>query len=324
MAFKISNEVKVGTMVVVSLAVLILGFNFLRGKGVFSSDEMYYTYYDNVAGLQEAAAVQLQGFKVGKVSKIALQADRKIRVEFLLDDELKLQEGTQVQMSTDNLLAGTKILALVMPVKEKESAKVIAPENYVPSLEETDFLDDIKGNVSPILGTANKAVSSIDSILLSLNSIVNQDARVHINKSLRYLEQAMSDLSKLANALQKQSGNIEGILNNTNSLTANLSNSNQDIAQTLDNLNEFTGQLKEVPLDKTITDLQQTVIKLNTLVDQMNSPKGSVGLMLNDPKLYNNLTTSLKSLEELITDLQDHPSRYINISVFGRKEKSIK
>lgn len=324
MAFKISNEVKVGALVIISLTVLILGFNFLRGKGVFSTDVEYYTYYDNVAGLQEAASVQLQGLKVGKVSHIELQADRKIKVVFVVSKNITLYEGVQVQMNADNLLAGTKNLILLLPEAAEATTKVLESGSFVPSLSGSDLMSNISENISPLLGTANKAVSSIDSILLSVNSIVNEDARLHINKSLEYLEQSMADLSKLANILNKQSGNLAGVLDNANSITSNLSRSNQDITQTLNNLNTFTGQLKDAPLNAAIEDLQKTIANLNVVLHQANNPEGSMGLMLNDPHLYNNLTTTLKSLDELVVDLKKHPSRYINISVFGRKDRNQK
>ncbi len=319
MAVKISNEVKVGILVIVSLAVLILGFNFLRGKGVFNSDVVYHTYYENVSGLQEAASVKLHGFKVGKVSDIKLEADRRVRVEFLLSKDVTLYEGVKVQMTTDNLLAGTKSLSLIFP--ETTGTLALKEGAFIPTVSDADLLSNITENISPLLGTANKAVSSIDSILLSLNAIVSEDAKKHINQSLTYLEQTMADMAKLANALNKQTNNIAGVLDNANNITHNLSKSNEDISQTLGNLNNFTGKLKDAPLDEAITDLQKTIANLNDVIKQANNPEGSVGLMLNDPNLYQNLTTTLKSLDELVSDLKKHPSRYINISVFGKKNK---
>lgn len=319
MAVKISNEVKVGILVIVSLAVLILGFNFLRGKGVFNSDVVYHTYYENVSGLQEAASVKLHGFKVGKVSDIKLEADRRVRVEFLLSKDVTLYEGVKVQMTTDNLLAGTKGLSLIFP--ETTGTLALKEGAFIPTVSDADLFSNITENISPLLGTANKAVSSIDSILLSLNAIVSEDAKKHINQSLTYLEQTMADMAKLANALNKQTNNIAGVLDNANNITHNLSKSNEDISQTLGNLNNFTGKLKDAPLDEAITDLQKTIANLNDVIKQANNPEGSVGLMLNDPNLYQNLTTTLKSLDELVSDLKKHPSRYINISVFGKKNK---
>src|SRR5690606_8273764 len=144
-----------------------------------------------------------------------------------------LYDGVQVQMGSDNLLAGTKNLALLMPDVREGQLKVLEKGSYIPSVSAADLMSNITENISPILGTANKAVSSIDSILLSVNSIVNEDARVHINKSLVYLEQSMAALSKLANALNRQSGNLAGVLENANDIASNLSKSNDDISKTL-------------------------------------------------------------------------------------------
>jgi phospholipid/cholesterol/gamma-HCH transport system substrate-binding protein len=318
MAKKISNEVKVGALVIITLAIFIFGFNYLRGKGLFNTDLVYHTYFDNVTGLQEAASVQLQGFKVGKVSDIALEADRRIRVEFQVKKDVALPQNVKVQLGSDNLIAGTKSLILVFP--NEPSQTFLKEGDYVEPIGSADLLSSLSSNISPILGTANKAVSSIDSILVSIHAIINDNAKNHIDQSLVYLESTMKDMSLLAEALNKQTNNLAGVLNNVNSITNNLSNSNEDISKTLANLNDFTGQLKDAPLDQAINDLQKTIANLNGVIAKANNPDGSVGLMLSDPKLYHNLTTTLSSLDALVTDLKQHPSKYINISIFGKKK----
>ncbi len=319
MAFKVTNELKIGLMVTISLVVLIIGFNFLRGKGVFSSDVAYHTYYENVSGLNEAASVLLQGLKVGKVSEISLQDDHRVKVTFLIKKEVKLFEGVHVEMATDNLLAGTKVLNLIFPENKTESQNIIASDGFIPSDPANNMMGEITDNIKPILGTANKAVSSLDSILLSINHILNEDARVHINQSLKHLEASMKDLSTLANALNQQTNSLAAVLNNASSITNNLAQNNAQITGTLENLNTFTGQLKNAPIEATLKELQQTSQSLNQIMSKINSKEGSLGMMMNDPKLYNNLSESLESLDLLLEDLKKHPSKYINVSVFGRK-----
>lgn len=319
MAFKISNELKIGILVTTALVVLILGFNFLRGKGAFSTDIAYHTYYDNVGGLTEAANVLLQGLKVGKVAAIELQPDHKVKVTFLLKKDVKLYEGVVAVMNSDNLLAGTKVINLVFPEQAPAQPTFIEEDGFIPSEPSSDMMGEITNNIKPILGTANKAVSSLDSILLSINHILNDDARVHINQSLKYMEATMKDLSTLANALNKQTNNLAGVLQNANNITGNLAKSNEQISGTLNNLNDFSGQLKNAPIEQTLKELRNTAESLNQIMAKLNDKNGSLGLMVNDPKLYNNLSGSLESLDILLEDLKKHPSKYINISVFGKK-----
>lgn len=320
MAKKITNELKIGILVTVCIVTFIFGFNFLRGNGVFSSDKTYYTIYDNVSGLQEASSILYNGLKVGKVSNIELQPDRKVKVSFRLQKDIVLYEGVSAQMFGDNLLAGSKAINLVFPTTIDSTSKIIEEDALVPSESASDLMGEITGNLKPILGTANKALSSVDSILLSINTIINDDASAHIDKSLMYLESTLKDLSKLANALNEQTHNIAGLLNNANSITGNLAKNNENITSTLGNLSAFTGQLKDAPLDKTLSELQQTVANLNGVVSKMNSKDGSIGLLLSDPKLYNNLTNAMSALDQLMSDLKAHPSRYINVSVFSGKK----
>lgn len=320
MAKKMTSELKIGILVTVCLVTFVLGFNFLRGNGVFSSDKTYYTIYDNVSGLQEASSVLYNGLKVGKVSDIELQPDRKVKVTFRLQKGITLYEGVSAQMFGDNLLAGSKAINLVFPANIDSTTKIIEEDELVPSQTQGDLMGELTGNLKPILGTANKALSSVDSILLSINTIINKDASSHIDKSLMHLETTLNNLSSLTNALNQQTNNIAGLLNNANSITGNLAKNNENISATLSNLNGFTNQLKDAPIDKTLKDLQQTVNNLNGIVSKLNSKDGSLGLLLSDDKLYYNLNGTLQSLEALMTDLKAHPSKYINVSVFSGKK----
>lgn len=319
MAGKISNEVKIGALVLVSLFILIFGFNFLRGKGVFASGNTYYTTYENVGGLTEAANVMINGYKVGKISSIDMQEDHTFKVRFLLDKEIKVYDGVFIKLGSDNLLAGTKVVNLIYPQPAPSNPVYLKDGSFIPNEPTQDLMSGLTDNVKPILSTANKAVSSLDSILLSVNRIVNDDARLHIDQSLNHIENATRDLSKLANALSAQTANLAGVIQNANQITGNLAQSNGQITNTLNNLSDFSNQLKGAPVQQTLTDLQGAVANLNKTINSLTTKDGSLGLLVNDPTLYNNLNSTLRSLDIMLTDLKKNPSKYINISVLGRK-----
>lgn len=316
MAFKLKHEAKIGILVAVTIILFILGFNFLRGRGVFSSDKEYITYYDNVQGLQESAVVQLKGLTVGRVSEIVLQGS-KIKVTFLLKKEVKIPVGSIAQLASADLISGTKIISLNMT----NSTQYIAAGGQVTGKASGGILDNLSDQVSPLVGVMQHTVISLDTLLNSVNNVINDDARRHLNSSFASLESGLDQLAALSAKLNAQSGNLAAVISNANSITGNLANSNARITNTLGNLEQFSGSLRNAPVGQTLEKLQQTADQLQGIVSKINNSEGSLGLLMSDKKLYNNLSSTLGTLDTLLGDLKQHPSRYINVSVFGRKAK---
>lgn len=315
MAVKVKNEVKIGILVAVTITLFILGFNFLRGRGVFSSDEEYYAYYDNVQGLQESAAIQLKGFKVGKVSDIVLQDDRRIRVTFQMDKDVKIPVGSIAQLASNDLISGTKIISLNF----SNNTDYIKEGGLIKGEASGGLLDNLGDQVSPLVGVLNHTVVSLDTLLNTVNNIINDDTRKHLNSSFASLEVGLQELSVLAQKLNAQSGNLSGIIQNANSITGNLANSNARISNTLTNLENFSSSLNNAPVQQTLDELQKAASGLQGIVAKINDNNGSLGMLLSDKKLYNNLSSTLGTLDTLLGDLKAHPAKYINVSVFGRK-----
>lgn len=317
MAFKMKNEIKIGILVATTIAVFILGFNFLRGRGLFSSDKNYFTYYDNVQGLQESAAVQLKGFAIGKVSEIALQPDRRIKVTFQLKKDIKVPKGTVAQLASADLISGTKLISLEMT----DATEYIPEGSIIPGKASSGILDNLGEQVSPLVGVLQHTVSSLDTLLNTVNNIINDDTRKHLNSSFASLEVVLQQLAGVASQLNSQSGNLAGVIQNANSITGNLASSNERISNTLNNLEQFSTSLNNAPIQQTVEELQRAASSLQGIVSKVNDNNGSLGMLLSDKKLYNNLTSTLGTLNVLLEDINKHPAKYINVSVFGRKAK---
>jgi phospholipid/cholesterol/gamma-HCH transport system substrate-binding protein len=317
MAVKPRSEIKIGLMVVITITLFILGINFLRGKGLFSSDKGYSTVYSDIQGLQESAEVRLNGLKIGQVDQIELQPDRKIKVHFLLNKEIKVPKGSVVQLTAADLISGTKILNL-----EMSNDPQILPENSVIESQEAEgILGNLGSQVSPMLETVKHTVVSLDTLLNTINDIINDDTRKHLNASFASLEVGLNQLSGLASELNKQSGELAGVIKNANSITGNLAANNAQINNTLNNLQDFSTSLKNAPVQETVEDLRRAAADLQSLVSKANDSNGSLGLLLNDKRLYNNLSTTLGTLDTLLGDVKEHPGKYINVSVFGSKAR---
>lgn len=320
MAGKIKSEVKIGIMVAVTIAVFILGFNFLRGRGLFSSDKKYYTYYyKDVQGLQESAVIQLKGLGVGKVSKIELLADRRIKVSFALRKDIKVPQGTIAKLASADLISGTKIISLEMPAVG--NTMIVEEGGFIKGKESEGLLDNLGSQVSPLVSVLQHTVITLDTLLNTVNNIINDDTRKHLNASFASLEVGLDQLSMLATQLNAQSGNLAGVIKNANSITGNLANSNEHISNTLTNLESFSTSLNKAPIQETVEDLQKAAASLQGIVSKINDNNGSLGMLLSDKKLYNNLASTLGTLDTLLGDLKAHPAKYINVSVFGRKAK---
>lgn len=317
MSRKLGKEWKIGLLVAIAIALLILGLKFMMGSNIFSSENGYYTYYDNVQGLQESANVEVSGMSVGHVSKIELQPDRRVKVSFTTKKDLKIPKGSFAKLASSDLISGSKFINL-----QFSDSNVYYTENaLIPSKDYAGILDNLSANVSPLLTSVQHAVVTLDTLISSVNTLFTVQMQTHLNNSIASLDESLGQLAELSKSLNKQSGALTGILQNTNSITSNLANNNENITQSITNLKDFSGKLSSAKIDETLSSLQRTSENLHAITEKINGNKGTLGMMLNDKKLYDNLSESLSSLDALLLDLKKHPSKYINVSVFGRKAK---
>ncbi|HET8574338.1 MAG TPA: MlaD family protein [Edaphocola sp.] len=317
MSVKAGKEWKIGLVVVIAVLLFIFGLNFLMGKKIFSSEDQFYTYYSNVQGLQESAAVQVSGMTVGRVSGIELQPDRRVKVTFTTNDDLKIPKGSFAKLAAADLISGTKIITLEFSDSNQyyPDGAMIPPHNF------SGLLDNISENVSPLLTSVQHAVVTLDTLISSVNSLFNTETQKHLSNSLASLDQSLAQLAILSKSLNEQSRDLAAVLQNVNSITTNLAGNNENISHTLSNLNDFSSELAASDVQKTMQSLQEASANLKGITEKINTNQGSLGLMLNDKQLYNNLTQTLSSMDVLLDDLKAHPAKYINVSVFGRKAR---
>jgi len=313
---KISKEVRIGLMVAVSILVLFAGFYFLRGSNVFSSEHTYYVYYDNVAGLQPSAAVQLKGLQIGKVSNIELNGGNRVKVSLAIGNKIDLPKGTVAKLTSLDLL-GTKGISLDMGT----STEIVKDKETLQDAVEGGIVDKISVEVTPLLTDVRKVVNNVDSVLTSVNMIFSQQARDDLQKSIAALHVAMDHFSGVSATLDRQSESVTRVIQNADKITTNLANNNESIDHTLKNLRTTTDNLSQARIQETVAKLEGMADELNTVMKKVNNGEGSLGMALNDKSLYTDITTTMKSLNDLVTDLKAHPSRYINVTVFGRKAK---
>lgn len=310
---KISKETKVGALAIVSLAILILGFNFLKGKTLFSRSENLYAVFDNIASLDKSNSVKINGLPIGTVYDFD-EKDKEVNgilVTIHLNRDVNIPKNSLAFI--DAALVGSSYISIV----KGNSKEYLQPGDTIATKYNPSLMSDLKAQITPTVAKVNEAVDSLKLVLGNINSIFDPRTNSNLQHMIANLMIASADLQKLLN---NQTGALSHSLNNLNAVTGNLAKSNDQVTSTLQNLQTTSSKLANARIEELVAVLEGTVTELKTTVNKMSSSNGSLGKLLNDNKLYNNLNNAALGLEILLDDVRTNPKRYVNISVFGRKQ----
>ncbi len=318
---KISNETKIGALTAIAITLLILGYSFLKGKTLFGKSHTLYAKYTNVQGLANSNPVMINGLQVGTVFSITTDKNMKqILVNMNLSKDVNIPKNS-VAIIKPNILGTTSI-----DIKLGDATEYIPKNDTIATEATTGIFNEVLSKVDPLIYQVTKAVTSIDSVLMSVNHILDPMAKNNIGATLENLNKTTANLINASASLQillnTQTGALAGTLNNLNSFTAGLAGNNDKINNMVGNLDKTATNLSKLDLEKTLTTLNSTIGDLKSTIGKLNSTSGTAGLLFNDTKLYNNLTATANKLNLLIDDLRTNPKRYVNISVFGKKNTS--
>ncbi|MBP6022863.1 MlaD family protein [Ferruginibacter sp.] len=317
---KISNETKIGSLTAVAITLLILGFNFLKGKTFFGKSHSLFAKYTNVQGLANSNPVMINGLQVGTVYSITTDKNMKeILVNMTLTKDVNIPVNSVAYIKSNPL--GTTSIDIRLG-----NAETYLPKNdTIKTAASAGIMEAAVEEIRPVLGQVKNAVQSLDSVLRTVNSVVDPNAKNNIRGILENLNKTTAGLTissaSLNELLNTQTGALAKSLNNVSAFTGNLANNNDKLNAVMDNLNKTTTTLSNLDLEKTLTTLNGTIGELKSTIGKLNSNNGTAGLLLNDTKLYNNLTATANKLNLLLDDLKTNPKRYISFSVFGKKYK---
>ncbi len=318
---KISNETKVGAITVLAVALLILGFNFLKGKKLWSKDTMITGKYGNVQGLQNSNPVIINGLQVGTVYKITTEKDmREILVDMNITKDINIPKNS-IAIIKSNPLGTTSIeIKLGDAVENLKNKDIILTENS------GGVFDDVLKKVDPVLYEVRKAVSSVDTLLGNFNSILDPNAKGNIANVLANLNRVtaamVTSTASLNGLLNSQTGALAKSLNNVSSITGNFASNNEKINHVMTNLDKTTTKFADLNVKKTLDTLDRAINDLKNMIGKFDNNNGTLGKLLNDPTLYKNLASSGNKLNLLLDDIRVNPKRYISISVFGKKQNN--
>ena len=307
---KISKEVKVGLLALISGVILYLGFNFLKGSDFFSPNNNYYVVYDNIGGLTESNSVMLNGFSVGRVKKIELLQNQgnKLRVTLDINKDVILTDSTAAVLASSSVLGGKAISLKVGP-----GNRVLQDEDTLIASTEKNLSEMINEKITPI-------TENVDTALVNLNVLIRkfQAMSGNIDATLVNLRATSSTLNS---TLAQNQRAIQGIANNLNTLSASMNDPQTGVRPLLGKFNSFADTLSQMQLAQTVERTNRSIASLNQMLTQINQGQGSLGKLTKNDSLYNNLNQFAADLDALVVDLKANPKRYVSISVFGRKDK---
>ncbi|MEJ8844486.1 MlaD family protein [Lacibacter sp. H375] len=313
---KVSNETKVGALTVIAVTLLILGFNFLKGKTLLKKSNVLYARFPDVGALEPANQVKIKGYRIGNVYKIdKLDKDvSEVVVTINLLDEINIPSNSVAVINSS--LTGNSSIS-VLPGNSKT---FLAKGDTLLSASNPDILSKITTSIDPVMANVKQAVDSLKLLLSNVNSMFDEKTKANLRHTIANLKSTSDELNVMLNS---KNGALSKTLNNVEAFTTNLNTNNEKLNTTIENFKTTSQKLSELQLKETVTNLNNSITQLQGILQKANSKDGSLGLLIHDPKLYNNLQNTTRSLNILLDDFKLHPKRYINVSVFGgKKDKS--
>ena len=307
----ISKEVKVGTLALVSFVTLYLGFNFLKGKDFFSSQNNYVVIYENVEGLTSANQVSLSGMKVGQVKTVELLPGNKVKVTLVIRKDLSLPIDTKAILSSDGLLGG-KLIRL----EYGKNSKFIENEGRIIAGRETGVSDLIKEKALPLL-------HNLDSLTLSLRVVSKsfEATGSTVNGLIKSTDKTLSTLGgTLGTTINENRRSLAGVTANMKILSGNLIETEKSIKPLIGKFSSMADSLNALKISQAVATTQRSLEGLQRIMTGIERGQGSMGKLLKDDSLYSNINRSLADLDKLLIDFRLAPRRYVNVSIFGGKK----
>ena len=304
------TEIKIGIVGFGILLLLFFGIKFLKGIDVFQNETTYYVFYDNVSGMYEGNYIYLNGMKVGYVKDIEAMGERaeKFLVTVAVDSKIKITDDSKMVFFSADIL-GSK----AMKIELGNSNRILENKDTIMGDVELGMLDKLGSSIAPM-------AQNLDSILFATKNILNQQTQNNLQHTFANLEATSERLSSISgqfdNLMKNEKEKIGKIISNTESITSNLKNNNDELNNIISKIGQITDTVAQAQLGSTILQTTQTLEKLNNVLGVIEKGKGNIGLLINDEGLYKSLDESAKKLDALIEDIKANPKKYINVSVF--------
>ncbi len=320
MAEKKVNRYKaygIGLSFIVALVLFIWGFNFLKGNDIFGKETVYFSEYYQVNGLVKANPVMINGLRVGKVKDIYFNPDMsgRIIVSFTLSNDFPVPVNSVARIFSSDLM-GSKAIDLVLG----DSKQFAHDGDTVKSQVEAGLMAEVNAQVQPIKKKAEDLLASMDTLVVAFQSIFNESARDNLKESFNNIRMTFENLENatgnIDNLVVTESGRISSILIRLDSLALILSQNKQNFDQIISNFRSISDSLAQSNIPATFSNINTTVADMQKLLSSIEQGKGTLGQLMVNDSLYNQLNNSAASLDSLLRDIRENPKRYVKFAVF--------
>jgi phospholipid/cholesterol/gamma-HCH transport system substrate-binding protein len=314
---KISNEAKIGFLAVITIVIFIWSFHFLKGRNILKYARTYTVIYDKIGGLEESGAVLLNGYEVGIVNEIYFLPDLsgRLSVQILMNEKFDLPLKTVAQIFSSDLM-GTKAIRLILG----KSDDFHQPCDTLIGDIEGSLQEQVSVQMLPLKNKAERLILSIDSLLAVIQNTFNENFRENFSQSFEHIVTTISNLKSstytLDTLITNEEGRLARIITNIESISTNFRDNNDELTNILKNFSSVSDSLAKSDIKSTINNLDNTLTQINTVLENINSGEGSIGMLLKNDTLYSNLEMAAGELNKLLLDMRENPKRYVHFSVF--------
>jgi phospholipid/cholesterol/gamma-HCH transport system substrate-binding protein len=316
------KTIKVGIFVVLISIMTVWGFGFLRNKHFFSSGNMYYAVYDDIKGLTISGVVYMNGYKIGDVTdiKFADAVSGKIIVEIIIADEVRIPKGSVATISSLDIM-GTRGIRII---RNPDTDKFLTSGDTLSSSVESDLSEQVNQQILPLKLKAEEMLSSFDSVLVAVRAVFNERTRYNIRQSFEHIQITLKNLQSASYSMDTiitgKQRKIKQIIDNAESITNNLEANNEQISVIIQNFSDISDSLARADIASTLNKTDKAVSSLSDILQKVENGEGSLGLLVQNDSLYNNLNQAAEDVNKLIEDIKRRPDRYLHFSAvrFGR------
>jgi phospholipid/cholesterol/gamma-HCH transport system substrate-binding protein len=307
---KITREIKTAILVLASILLFIWGYYFLKGRDLLSNYATFLVKYENVDGLVTSAPVTINGLIVGKVNSIKLNDDWSSVVELQINGDYKITKNSIAELYSPGPIGGKQVAI----VPNKETQEVAVSGDYLVSTIKLGLTDQVSNEIKPIKDKLNSVLENANTMLININQVLDAKTKENLRNSLENLNATLAEfkeVSKSANSM---------LAENKTKISATMTN----FENASSNFSKMSDSLAKANIGETVKKLENTLASVDKLMSDIQSGKGTLGKLAKDEAMYNNFTKASKELELLLQDLRLNPTRYVNVSLFGKKNKPYK
>jgi len=319
----VSKEFKVGIIVTAAIAILVIGINYLKGEDFFARSRDYYAVYDHIDGLSTSNPVIINGFKIGVVKKIRLSEDGtgKLVVHFSINQpDINVPTDSKAKIFSADFF-GSKAIELV----QGESTEMAESGSELQGLVEQDIAAALKAELEPLKKRTESLVKDLDDILANIKALFDDESTQGLPQSFQSLQRSLMTLETTAGRVDEMVAEnkerLKSIIGNADRIASNLAANNDKITSILANLDKIGDQAAKLDFVTTIDNANKAIAQLTKVLEEVNNGTGTVGKLVQNDSLYNNLNSSGEQLDRLLEDMRVNPSRYINFSLISRKDR---